>query len=224
MNAITVTNAKLPISYVKAQEALEKCYKIDECKEWADKAAALASYAKQAEDESLYKTAMNIKGQAVRRMGELLKEIEPKHGANQNIDTGKGNNVETRKSVAEAAGLSPRQQAQALRIASIPKKQFEKALDAEKPPTLTELAKMGTKPRQVSTSHLEGRDPKEFNQALHARAELKRMAEKCQEVTPVLVVRGTLDSDYPSLRDQAKLVGAWVAKLQSELAKKKRKK
>jgi hypothetical protein len=220
MNALVTKATKLPLSYVEAQEAIEKCYKMDECKEWADKAAALASYAKQADDETLYVTAMKIKGRAIRRAGELLKEIEPKHTGR--IPTGGDKNSETRTAIAEAAGFSARQQAQALQIASIPKREFERALGAEKPPTLTVLAKLGTKPRPVSTAHLHGRDPKDFNQALHARAELGRMAEKCQEVTPTVVVRGTLDRDYSALRDNAKIVGAWLAKLQAELAARKK--
>src|SRR5260370_3228084 len=123
----------------------------DECKDWADKAAALASYAKQAEDETLFKNAMMIKGRAVRRMGELLKDIEPKPGARTDrvlVTVGPRNRLvaeprdatdprlKTRQSVADAAG---RQTKEALRIASIPKREFEKAIEAEKPPTLIVL-------------------------------------------------------------------------------------
>lgn len=80
-----------------------------------------------------------IKGRAVRRCGELLKQVEPKQGANQNIRDGAGPKVQTRTSVAEAAGLSERQQKEALRVASIPKRDFEAAIEAEKPPTLRQL-------------------------------------------------------------------------------------
>ena len=46
-------SAKLPSSYQAAKEALAACEAIDECKDWADRMAALASYAAQAKDEEL---------------------------------------------------------------------------------------------------------------------------------------------------------------------------
>jgi hypothetical protein len=43
-------------------------------------ALALASYAKQAEDEELFNNAKRIQVRAVDRIGELLEEIEPNKG------------------------------------------------------------------------------------------------------------------------------------------------
>ncbi len=56
--------------------ALASCERIDECKTWANKAEALASYAKMADDDSLRLLADRIQARAVRRMGELLKEFD----------------------------------------------------------------------------------------------------------------------------------------------------
>ncbi len=61
----------------------------------------------------------------MRRAGELLKQIEPAHGANQNISDGTGTNVLTRQSAAQDAGFSKRQQVTATRIATIPEDAFE---------------------------------------------------------------------------------------------------
>ena len=74
-------NGGLPANYERAKNALSQCVSIDECKDWSDKAAALASYAKQAKDDSLHKMALRIQGRAVRRCGELLKQVEPARGA-----------------------------------------------------------------------------------------------------------------------------------------------
>ena len=52
------------------------------------------------------KTALRIRDLAMRRCGELLKEIEKKHGANQNISAREGTKVLSRKDAAEEAGLS----------------------------------------------------------------------------------------------------------------------
>lgn len=73
---LPVQTARLPAAYKAAQVALANCADIDECKSWADKAAALASYARQADDDTLQKHAMRIQSRAVRRCGELLKEFD----------------------------------------------------------------------------------------------------------------------------------------------------
>jgi hypothetical protein len=78
--AEAVAAARLPKVYEQAKQALAKCERIDQCKEWADKAAALASYARQAEDVELENNARRIRLKAVRRMGELLREIKPSRG------------------------------------------------------------------------------------------------------------------------------------------------
>ena len=52
-NLPNISTAKLPATYEAAKTALMECDRIDECMAWADKMAALASYAKQIEDEEL---------------------------------------------------------------------------------------------------------------------------------------------------------------------------
>jgi len=100
----SIANAKLPGAYTVAKRALAECEKIDECKDWADKAAALGSYARQAKDESLFKLATRIQARAIRRCGELLKEFEP---AKNQHDASTGGGT-SRKQAAEEAGLSKR--------------------------------------------------------------------------------------------------------------------
>ena len=55
--SVSSANARFPATYESAKAALANCVRLDECKDWADKAAALASYAKQANDEELMKQA-----------------------------------------------------------------------------------------------------------------------------------------------------------------------
>ena len=174
MNAlpqITPAQARLPRTYEAAREALATCQNIDECKDWADKAAALASYAKQAEDETLMKMAARIKARATRRAGELLRQIEPQHGANQNIEAGDRPKVVTRSGAAREAGMSPHQAKQAQRVAAVPAEDFEEQVEGDDPPTLTQLAQRGIKPKAKAEPKpvldLKGRDPREFNRALH---------------------------------------------------------
>ena len=76
-----VSRARLPAAYQYAQKAMAKCAQIDECKSWADKAAALASYARQAKDNTLRVLAERIQARAVRRCGELLEAVPSGQGS-----------------------------------------------------------------------------------------------------------------------------------------------
>ena len=176
MNAlpqIAPAQARLPHTYEAARQALSECQSIDECKDWADKAAALASYAKQAEDETLLKMAARIKARAVRRAGELLRQIEPAANRYGN-SSGMGDHTSSRADAARDAGMSKHQQVQATRVASIPEREFEEQVEGDTPPTLSQLAQHGIKPRPVM--NLNGRDPREFNRALHFVADFENYA------------------------------------------------
>src|ERR1700719_1283840 len=71
-----IAKAKLPATYEGAKTALAACTRIDECQDWADRAEALASYARQAQDDALRKLADRIQARAIRRCGELLGQIK----------------------------------------------------------------------------------------------------------------------------------------------------
>jgi hypothetical protein len=137
----SIANAKLPGAYTVAKRALAECEKIDECKDWADKSAALGSYARQSKDESLFKLATRIQARAIRRCGELLKEFESATGAHLKRD---GGGPLSRKHAAEDAGLSERQQKTAIRVANVSEEEFEAQVESDSPPTVTALAEQGT--------------------------------------------------------------------------------
>src|SRR6185437_1061291 len=74
-NLPAIRNAPALVKYEAAKAALAECSRVDECKDWSDKAAALAAYAKQANDSTLHNLALRIQQRAPRRMGELLKQV-----------------------------------------------------------------------------------------------------------------------------------------------------
>lgn len=134
----------LPTNYVAARQALAACTRVDECKRWADKALALASYAKQINDPSLEAMAQRIRNRAVERGGELLEQVKPARGGDRgNAATGGRPPFASRKAAAEAAGLSQHQAKEMLRVAKVPKDQFEEMTERAKPATIEELAEIG---------------------------------------------------------------------------------
>lgn len=169
--------ARLPQSYEQAVLALAQCEAIDECKEWADKAAALASYARQAEDLELEHRAARIRARAMRRAGELLKQVDGRGGDRTKNDAADSFAL-TQKQMARDAGMSERQQVTAVRIANIPEPDFERQIEASNPPTITTLAEQGTQKREAPDPEtwLKGRDPATFNKAMHFVALIEEYA------------------------------------------------
>jgi hypothetical protein len=112
---LEIAAARLPATYEQAKLALASCERIDECCEWANKAEALASYAKMADDDTLRKLSHRIQARAVRRMGELLKEFDGR-GGDRSKNGGTPTSAPTRRDAADAAGISKDQQVQAVRV------------------------------------------------------------------------------------------------------------
>ncbi|MEQ3644803.1 MAG: hypothetical protein ABNH17_05415 [Paracoccus sp. (in: a-proteobacteria)] len=196
MNALApVNSARLPQTYEAARAALAQCSAVDECNDWADKAAALASYARQSQDDQLERMAQRIRARAIRRAGELLKQIEPAPtGPKPELKAGDRLQL-GRADAAREAGMSPHQAKQAVRVANVSEDDFEEQVESPNPPTLSQLASQGTQKRQPEPPRpiidLKGRDPREFNRALHfigafedyARALVK---ENIEAVTAIL--------------------------------------
>jgi hypothetical protein len=148
MNAIValpqyeILTAKLPSRYTAAKKALEECCEVDECLAWANKMHALASYARQAKDESLKNMAMRIQARAIRRCGELLSSTRAQGG--RRTDRGV-QGPPTRIETARSAGLSRGQMRQAIQVAQVPKREFEAEVETIPPPTVTALAIRGVR-------------------------------------------------------------------------------
>ena len=216
-NMPSAANASLPAKYESAKVALAECERIDECKEWADKAAALASYAKQAEDQTLMNHAMRIQGRASRRIGELLKQFDARGG-----DRSKSAATDTfaQRDAAEDAGLSKRQQVSAVRIANIPAERFERAIEAPTPPTKTALAEMGRKPRETRPLvDLEGRSEGDFRAATRGQGELQEFAAFVATADADAIVRGSKPHEIAAMRRHVETARAWLSILSNKLGR-----
>lgn len=203
INLPDVSDARLPVAYEAARKALSECSHMDECQEWADKAAAMASYARQAKDESLHKMALRIQARAIRRCGELLKQIEPGYGANQNIREGDHLKV-TRESAASDAGLSEHQRKTALRVASV--NGFDEQIESDNPPTITALAEQGKR----SLIDLGGRNPSDFKAATHAQGTLLDFAKFAETHDAVAVAVALFPHEREKLRAAVSIIDAWL--------------
>lgn len=130
----TVTSAQFPVNYEVARQALSECVLIDECKEWKDRAAAIASYAAQKRDKSLLEKATRIRARATRRLGELLEMSRP-------------NSVKL-----SDLGVTYSERYQARAVASLPTHKFESHVERSPPTPISKLAQMGRGPVDYDAS------------------------------------------------------------------------
>ena len=92
--------------------------------------------------------ADRIQGWAVRRCGELLKQVEAAQGGGEPNRLG-GGPPGGRSKAAHDAGLSRYQKQRALRVANVDDDEFGRLIESVEPPSVTELADLGTNKRQV---------------------------------------------------------------------------
>jgi hypothetical protein len=135
--------------------------------------------------------AVRIRARAVRRCGELLTQFDARGDRTKSVAV--HTSATTQREAAQKAGLSKHQQVQAVRVANVPEAEFSRQVEGPAPPTITALAEQGVKPRAPLVD-LKGRDPDEFNQALHYLGPIREYANEVErlshnDVLPILIDR-----------------------------------
>lgn len=203
--------ADLPATYAQACTALAACERLDECKAWADKAAALASYARQADDPTLEQLSMQIKARAIRRCGELLQTFDAR-GGDRSKSTGTGTSArQSQEQAATAAGMSKRQQVTAVRVANVPPDVFDAAVENKRPATVQALAELGTHARPQAA-------PTGFKEATYALGRFKELARFCGEQTPAFVAGGLHAYERAQAGERARVIHAWLTEFLRHMA------
>lgn len=202
------SRARLSVNYVAARSAIAACSRVDECKSWADKAAALASYARQSKDESLRSMAERIQARAVRRCGELLKQVPSGQGSRNQHGELRAGGV-TRQKAARDSGLSERQKVTALRVAKVPEVKFHSLVEGEHPPTIPQLAALGTESRaQVLDSRA---------QAGRARRLFATIRKFCEETSPIELAKAFGSEESKPIGQFVEGLKLWLDQLRSNL-------
>jgi hypothetical protein len=228
----SIEAAPLPALYEHAQQALAECSRIDECFAWANKAEAMASYARQAKDDSLRKMADRIQARAIRRCGELLRQIEPARGTRTDLEPQEGTLPRlTRESAATDAGLSEHQRKTALRVAAIPEPEFTAAVESEAPPTVTALADRGRQSRPVPVAaaappvaaapeqlvELGAIPAADYARATEAQGALRRFAEFCERHDARRIAAAFKPHEVAALRQHVSTIDGWLDRFVTSL-------
>lgn len=212
-----IAAAALPAAYEAACNAMATCSNIDECKDWADKAAALASYAKQADDETLHDFATRIRARAVKRCGQLLEDFQAHPGPGRPKGNGTGTDTISQRQAAVDAGLSKRQEVTARAVANVPDDEFEAAVERDHPATVTELAERGTKSRPVEPV------PEGFAATTRLLGYLKTISEFCEANDPDIIANAMYPHEFVSACDAVARIAAWTNALTVAIQRRERK-
>jgi hypothetical protein len=128
-----------------------------------------------------------IRAHAIRRCGELPREIEPSKGGRHPETRGGAVPSLGRTSAAEKAGLSERRRQTALCVANVPVEEFERAVESDQPPLITDLARRG---KVQSTVHLRGRSPEDFQAATSFLGMLRHFTRAIPDIDVNAAIRG----------------------------------
>jgi hypothetical protein len=209
-------SAQLPQRYEAARTAIAECDRIDECKTWSDKAAALASYARQAEDDSLAVYARRIQARAQRRIGELIKQIEPSVGGRPAENSGGRPPELSRTQAARDAGLSDHQRKTALRVATVPTEDFDYAVESHDPPTVTQLAAIGTQTRPPPVDGLSV-TAAPHPEVLDSIKAVYTFFQYCERTDPVRLALGTPSDVAKLTRREVQIIDSWLDRFVASL-------
>jgi len=186
--------------------AIDAAYEVDEVKDIRDKALAIETYARQAQNVEAERRACEIRLRAERKAGQLLAAMEKAKGAAGN-PSGRGAPIVrshdvTTQTLADL-GISKNQSSRWQKLASVPKLEFETALAAPSKPTTTGI---------IATQRRNPMDPK----ALWLWGRLKDFErDGILDADPNDLLQEMTDPMKPDALRLAPLVAAWLRRLQS---------
>lgn len=211
------------VKYEAARAALQAAHDVDEVKDIRDKAQAMAAYAKQAKDTKLVEWASEIKVRAERRAGSMLAEMKvngARADAEDNLKSGPKYPEGTSGTTLENIGISKKQASQWQKVAAIPEKAFERAIEQTKQSagvvTTAAVLRTAVMPARPTPATEKPSAPKTDKEASKLRAELKveqeahaetkeklsDLADTARELEDKLTKFETTDPD-----EQQKLIG-----------------
>lgn len=206
--ARTITGGRkplLPVEYERACQALAECLTLDEAKYWANKADALAAWARIYHDDKCQRDAKALKLLAYRRMGEIASELRP--GKRVAFGRGYGNfsgSAPGQNALLREQGLTKEQSRHVQGIAKIDKPIFDQAVSSKKPPAPTTLIRNAL-----------GENP-EWQQFSHA---LSAVLMQCRRIDAALLAKSLSDNLHELSRSRALEVITWLDEFERHLPK-----
>lgn len=166
---VPIAPSGFPVSYEEAKLAITRCESPIECRSMADKAAAMAIFARLRDDTELHNRAVRLQAWAERQWGKLDRELYPdRREQNLKQNQGPSRNVARDNSVGKRPpapdGTSERRRIISRRLASVPEDQFTEHVEGPEP-NIRQLAELGTIKR-LPTERVSNIPDRDFEAAL----------------------------------------------------------
>lgn len=181
----------VPVEYENALAQLRACRTLEESRYWADKAEALAAWAKIYHSGEAERESRLLKLHAYRRMGEIALELRPVT-YRKGLPKGKQQLPGPRSLLIES-GLSKREAMAARRLATINASAFEAMLNMPRPPSPT--ASMN-----CNTNSDEGR----------CMQSLQMLSFWCRKLTPAHMAAYVSRGERQAWRAQLQTIVEWI--------------
>lgn len=215
-------------NYDRMKQEIANCDRIDDVKEWENKAKAMAEYNKQSKDKFAEAACKRIRLRAVRRVGELLEQIESEKGKHGSHGNSKGVNIETtragsfknsRTATAKAAGLTPKEAYRATNLARIPIAKFEEEISKSKPPAVDALASLGVKhkPRKPEEQPKPRFTPDDRDIANDLVIEAAMLAKKFRSLKPATIGAAVVGTKRVKLKEDITTIIDWYTALRANV-------
>jgi hypothetical protein len=205
---IKITRDALPATYERAKAALAECADIDECRDWSDRAEAMAAYAQMRRDRTLFNLARRIQLRAKRKYAELEEFFDARGAHRKKVRA----HLSSKREIAAAAGISEHEAKTCRRLAAVPEEVFNAAVESENPPSVTALAAQGIRRRAPARPAPAG--TKEATRALGA---IRRLAELSAEHRPETIAAGIAPDEIPLTAERIAAVQLWLGRLKNAL-------
>jgi hypothetical protein len=118
--------ARFPDNYIRARKAIHECALVDEVTAWANRSAAMATYAREISDRSMLDDAIRIQARALERLGEMLAEMPGSR--------------DDKRVFAEQHGISSGNFNKATNLVQVPKAVREEMIEGTPPATANKIA------------------------------------------------------------------------------------
>jgi hypothetical protein len=219
----TVAPTGFPVSYEAAKQAIVECQSPIECRTMADKAAAMAVYARMRDDPDLLNRAVRLQAWADRRWGELDRELHPDR-RQENL---KQNQAPHRKAhvrpIGERSpdGTTEYQRKISHRLAAIPEAVFTRQVESDNPPSVRQLAEQGKRTVVLDPEFARTKSPWgaiECADTREACETLERFAKYCESSAPEGIGRAVNAAEAQEIRRLIPVIDRWLDQLSANLS------
>lgn len=219
-----IATAQFPVNYEHAKTAIVACVRVDEVKDWADKSAALATYAKQVKDKTMLYAAQRIRARAEARLGELLLEISDK----REFKTGRWKREGIKRyarTTARDFGINPGQAKRSMMIAQIFPNKREILIDNDPPATVADLVRIAKNQIRMKAVRRSRRGPSTIAKDVPIDKEqlfglnIGIMADDFLRIDPIKCAKSVSVHHISLLRTKVLAVVEWLDTFEQHLPK-----